>query len=312
MKDEYSTARSNKGNARKHFVTLKQFDGGSPKDDDASTTRTEVSTDLEDCSIHERFSFASTSLQSANGGPSTTYAASFDSNIANFPSTIGRTPTPVDVITSTESYEIVSQLTGPKERYHNTYGHSLVDLDEDDTSESPRRSPSPVESMFIGANANDTESRVNFYAPYATNNGVTTNTVRQRLNRTQSTGSVFIGNTADTESRAGYYKQSSVTSLMRSSSRSLSIETKVMDSRNDFNVVDDIEEPLSCRDKVVEPVLTFNSEDEFDWLTETTMKIEAKKKEEKNNDCGQYASGVAKNIRSFVARCGSCFSSPQV
>lgn len=85
-----------------------------------------------------------------------------------------------------------------------------------------------------------------------------------------------------------------------------------MDSRNDFNVVDDIEEPLSCRDKVVEPVLTFNSEDEFDWLTETTMKIEAKKKEEKNNDCGQYASGVAKNIRSFVARCGSCFSPPQV
>lgn len=115
--------------------TLKQFDGGSPKDNDASTTRTEISTDLEDCSIHERFSFASTSLQSANGGPSTTYAASFDSNIANFPSTIGRTPTPVDVITSTESYEIVSQLTGPKERYHNTYGHSLLDLDEDDITQ---------------------------------------------------------------------------------------------------------------------------------------------------------------------------------
>lgn len=273
---------------------------------EASTTRTEMSTDLDDCSVQQRFSFASTSLNNANGGPSDSYAMSFESNAAKCPSTTGRRI--VDVIDTSGSYEMVSQLTGPKTSCLNAYGGSLLDLDEEDAFDSPRHCSSWGESMFIGTNdALDTESRMNFYTvPDAMKDMVGTKAVRERLQTMQSPGSMFIPSDGalDTESRFGFYKQES---LVVASNRSMSVAT---DSRDDFNIVNDAEEPPSCRDKMG-PVLSFNDEDEFDWLTQTTMKIESKKKDEKSPimKCGDNG-GVASNLRNFVSRCGSCFSPP--
>ncbi|KAL7477354.1 hypothetical protein ACHAW6_003164 [Cyclotella cf. meneghiniana] len=316
MNDDGSLSKRNNYDVGKHGVNpfnLKECDAGfphQPGDIDASTTRTELSTDTEDCSIHQRFSFASTNFYTAHGGPSASYASSFDSNVANFPTVTGRRTIKIDVIGATESYEIVSELTGPHATSRSAYDNSLLDLDEDDVLESPHDCPSWGESMFIGAyEANDTESRINFYSvPDTPRDGVATDAVRERL---RSTGSMFIASDGafDTDSRFGFYKQDTELSRL-ATNKSLTVETEEelrTDSRNEFNVVNDTEDPPSCREKV-EPVLSFNDE-EFDWLTQTTMKIEAKKKEQKNNEtCGDYGAGVASNFRSFVSRCGSCFS----
>jgi hypothetical protein len=229
--------------------------------------------------------------------------------VANFPTVTGRRTVKIDVIGATESYEIVSELTGPQATCRSAYDNSLLDLDEDDVLESPRDCPSWGESTFIGAyEANDTASRINFYSvPDTPRDGVATNAVRERLH---STGSMFIASDGalDTDSRFGFYKEDHQISRM-GSNRSLTVETEELrtDSRNEFNVVNDTEDPPSCREKV-EPVLSLNDE-EFNWLTQTTMKIEAKKKVHKSNEtCGDYGAGVASNFRSFVSRCGSCFS----
>ncbi|KAL3780503.1 hypothetical protein HJC23_012588 [Cyclotella cryptica] len=315
MNDDVSLSKRNNGGFRTHRVNpfnLKECDAGFPHhgDIDSSTTRTELSTDCEDCSIHQRFSFASTNLYTANGGPSASYASSFDSNVANFPSVTGRRTMKIDVIGATESYEIVSELTGPQATCRSAYDNSLLDLDEDDALESPRDCPSWGESMFIKAyEANDTESRMNFYSMPTPRDGVAANAVRERL---WSSGSMFIPSDGalDTDSRFGFYKQDTQNTRI-ASNRSMTVQTEEEqrnDSRNDFNIVNDTEEPPSCREKV-EPVLSFTDDEEFDWLTQTTMKIEAKKKEQKNNEsCGDYGAGVASNFRSFVSRCGSCFS----
>lgn len=295
---------------RKHRVNpfnLKQCDAGSQEQSylGVATTRTEMSTDLDDLSVQQRFSFASTSLYTANGGPSASYALSFESNAAKCPSATGRGPEGVDVIETRGSYDIASELTGLKDA-HGAYEHSLLDLDEeDDAFDSPKNCSSWGESMFIGTNA-DTESRMDFYTvPDTVRNGVGTKAVRERLQTMQSTGSMFNadGSMMDTESRLGFYKQQSA---IITSNNSMSVDTE---SRDDFNVVNETEEPPSCRDKMG-PVLNFTYEDEFDWLTQTTMKIEAKKKDEKRNvmECGDRGSAVASNLRSFVYRCGSCFS----
>lgn len=304
--DRSSLSKNNCNNLNKsrlHPFNLENCDAGYPQLPNQPTTRTEVSTDMDEISVQQRFSFASTSLYTANGGPSTSHAMSFESNAAKCPSTTGRGPGQVDVIDTSGSYEMISQLTGPKETCRDAYESCLLDLeDEDDVFES--------ESMFIGTNdVLDTESKLNFYSkiPDAINDGVSTKAVRTRLHTTKSTGSMF--NTSDdildTESRFGFYKQESLIT----SNRSLSVKT---DCRDDFNVVNDTEEPPSCREKIG-PVLSFTEVDEFDWLTKATMKIEAKTKEQRTHnvfDCGEKGSGVASNLRSFVSRCGSCFSPP--
>ncbi|KAL3770531.1 hypothetical protein ACHAWO_002248 [Cyclotella atomus] len=310
MNDDDSHSSNHGSSLKKHRIhpfNLKECDAGQQTlDIDAATTRTEMSTDLDDVSVQQRFSFASTSLYNANGGASTSHAMSFESNTAIFPSTTGHRI--VDVIDTSGSYEMISQLTGPKDVRQEAYHHSLLDLDEDDAFDSPKNLSSWGESMFIGTNDElDTESRMNFYTvPDSMKNAVGTRAVRERLQTMQSTGSMFNASDGalDTESRFGFYKQESI----MASNRSVSVDT---DSRDDFNIVNDAEEPPSCRDKMG-PVLSFTDEGEFDWLTQTTMKIEAKKKEQKHNvmECGDGGSGVASNLRSFVTRCGSCFSPP--
>ena len=302
--DRNSTSKSKCNGVNKYpFDIMEKCDAGYPQLPNQLTTRTEVSTDLDEISVQQRFSFVSTSLYTANGEPSTPYAMSFESNAARCPSTQGRGPVQVDIIDTSGSYEIISELSVPKERRCGAYESSLLDLeDEDDVFES--------ESMFIGASdVLDTESKMNFYSSIsdAIRDGVSTKVVRNRLHTTKSTGSMFNASddVLDTESRFGFYQQGS----LMTSNRSISVNT---DSRDDFNVVNDAEEPPSCREKVG-PVLSFTEIDEFDWLTQATMKNEAKTKEQRANnvfDCGEKGSGVASNFRSFVSRCGSCFSPP--
>lgn len=313
MKNGGVTSTNNDDNSGIRLVNpfnLKECDAGFQQYADlhAATTRTEMSTDLDDVSVQQRFSFASTSLYNANGGPSASYALSFDSNTAKCPSTTGRIPENVDVIT-TGSHEVVSQLTGPKEMRSDVYEQSLFDLDEDDPFASPKNCPSWGESMFIGTDdALDTESKMNFYTvPNTMRDGVDTTAVRKILRGVHSPGSMFNadGSELDTESKLGFYKQES---LMMTSNTCTSVNTE---SRDDFNVVNETEEPPSCREKM-RPVLSFSDEDEFEWLAQSTMKIEAKKKEEKRTmmECGNNGSRVASILRSFIFKCGSCFLPP--
>jgi hypothetical protein len=163
--------------------------------------------------------------------------------------------------------------------------------------------------MFINNNTNeDTESRINL------KHAVNARSVRERLQTMQSTGSsMFHASDSaflDTESRFGFYKQESIMGYNRSSGRSF-IDTT--DSREDVNIVNDVEEPPSCRETVMSFADNEEEYDELDWLTTTTMKIEKKKKitmEEEQKQNVLECDGIASNLRSFVTRCGSCFSPP--
>ena len=257
-----------------------------------STTRTEISTDLDDCSVQQKFSFTSA------GQSSKPFAMSFESDVARCPSTTGHRIAAVDVINTSGSYEIISQLTGPQDTCRDA--SSLLDMDEEDT-ESPPNCSSWSESMFIGRNdIRDTESRVNFYSdPDTTKNGVGTEAVREKLQRMQSSGSMFntLDGALETESQFGFYKQ-----------KSLLVVNVKTETRDDCNVINDTEEPPSCREKF----MSFADEEE-DWLLQATMKMEAKKKDTKMRnvlECGEEGSGVIPNLRSFVSRCGSCLFPP--
>jgi hypothetical protein len=220
---------------------------------------------------------------------------------------------------------MISQLTDGKTDYcqEAPYRHSLLDLDnEDDVLLDNDNDDSPsswTESMFINNNTNeDTESRINFYTvPDSMKHAVNARSVRERSQTMQSTGSsmfhasdsVFL----DTESRFGFYIQESI--MGYSSNRSISrsfIDTT--DSREDVTIVNDVEEPPSCRETVMSFADNEEEYDELDWLTTTTMKIEKKKKitmeEEQQQQNVLECDGIASNLRSFVTRCGSCFSPP--
>lgn len=238
---------------------------------DASTARTELSTEVDELSIREKFSLASVNFYTAEDRSSSYSSCLWDKehvySNGSPQSFCG------DVIETTESFEIISLASQHGYHQTSTYGSSLLDLDEVD-DESPRHRNASTGAYTL----HPTDSQISFYGG---SDGHLDVVKRQDQSRTSFT----------------------------------------CDSRSNFNCDSTVEDPLICREKMMQPSLCFDDDDvddddayEFEWLAGETKKIEDKKKGRSNSKdkvCFDSGGDMMSSFGEFVVRLGSCFMPPR-